>query len=315
MAVKFVHEMNLTDKFPLVPLLKSYLNEANKDIKRARRQGNKFVASGDITPKDFLRRVGFANSKEMAALKAVHRYIKNYNLEAEYPIEAIEKKIRIIEEQKAKKAANRKQRRPLSELFGSGQNVQKKEPQPPKIQKEVQQPSTHLSEKPVPTPSYQQSQPPEAGFAPEQRAAVPSATATGSNSFSVPASSSGPHHYEPRHLAVRTDPVTSYQPPHQQQPQSHLQEPMYPMEQQAVAPSTSAVGPYSPGIPTSDFTPHHYGSHGGSGIPMGYAGRTLYSDPQTNGLNSQQGLDVYGWSAPPAGFGDQHWQFRAYAPY
>ncbi|GAB2258550.1 hypothetical protein Droror1_Dr00014710 [Drosera rotundifolia] len=138
MAVKFVHEMNLTDKYPLVPLLKSYLNEANKDIKRARRQGNKLVASGDITPKDVLRRGGFANSKEMAALKAVHQYIKNYNLEAEYPIEAIEKKIRIIEEQKAKKAAIR--------ALGSGQNVQKKEPQPPKIQKEVQQPSTHLGE-------------------------------------------------------------------------------------------------------------------------------------------------------------------------
>ncbi|KAL9272953.1 FRIGIDA-like protein [Drosera capensis] len=307
MAVKFVHEMNLTDKCPLVPLLKSYLNEANKDIKRARRQGNKLVASGDITPKDVLRRVGFANSKEMAALKVVHQYIKIYNLEAEYPIEAIEKKIRIIEEQKAKKAAIR--------ALGSGQNVQKKELQPPKIQKEVQQPSTHLGEKPVPTPAYQQSQPPEAGFAPEQRATVPSAAATSSNSFSVPASSSGPQHYEPRHPAVSTDPVTSYQPPHQQQPQSHLQEPMYPMEQQAVAPSTSAVGPYGPGVPTSGFTPHHYGSYGGSGIPMGFSGRTLYSDPQTNGLNSQQGLDAYGWSAPPAGFGDHCWQFPAYPTY
>ncbi|GAB2284748.1 hypothetical protein Dimus_019202 [Dionaea muscipula] len=169
-AVEFVHEMKITDKCPPVPLLKAYLNEAHKNKKRVKRIGKRLEGSGATTSKSAHLTVG----NELDALKTVHKYIKKYNLESEYPIHGIEKRIRIVEEQRTKTKAIR-----------DVKPRQQKEWRPPK----------HRAEKAsrIPPP-HQQPHLHEAGSSLEQPMVSFSSPAAGPYSFDlpVPASSNGP---------------------------------------------------------------------------------------------------------------------------
>ncbi|GMH05790.1 hypothetical protein Nepgr_007630 [Nepenthes gracilis] len=102
-AVKFIHELKLADKCRPVPLLKSYLNQARKGARKLQKKTNMRINSGAIDTKDASISHGEVLSKEFTALKTVHKFIKEYNLESEYPIEVIEKRMKMVELQMAKK--------------------------------------------------------------------------------------------------------------------------------------------------------------------------------------------------------------------
>ncbi|XP_055800998.1 FRIGIDA-like protein 3 [Solanum dulcamara] len=76
-AARFIHSFELTERFPLVPLLKGYL----KDLRRnAQGKGGN---SG--------------NAEELAAVKAIVRCIRDYKLEAEYPLEPLLRRVAQLE--------------------------------------------------------------------------------------------------------------------------------------------------------------------------------------------------------------------------
>ncbi|KAG1366961.1 FRIGIDA-like protein 1 [Cocos nucifera] len=89
-AVKFIHALNLMDKYPPVPILKAYLKESKKAAQEVRKKGNSSVKSQNE-----------AIVKELAALKAVIGAIKEYKLESEYPCETLKKRIAQLEQQRA----------------------------------------------------------------------------------------------------------------------------------------------------------------------------------------------------------------------
>ncbi|KAL4181172.1 hypothetical protein AMTRI_Chr12g269940 [Amborella trichopoda] len=90
-AVNFAQAFNLTERFPPVPLLKSYLKDAKKDP-----QGNNGNASAASSQKD-------ANSRELVALRAVIRCIEEHKLEEQYPLEQLQKRVNNLEKAKAQK--------------------------------------------------------------------------------------------------------------------------------------------------------------------------------------------------------------------
>lgn len=76
-AARFIHSFELTERFPLVPLLKGYL----KDLRRnAQGKGGN---SG--------------NAEELAAVKAIVQCIRDYKLEAEYPLDPLLRRVAQLE--------------------------------------------------------------------------------------------------------------------------------------------------------------------------------------------------------------------------
>ncbi|KAH0678343.1 hypothetical protein KY284_019428 [Solanum tuberosum] len=76
-AAHFIHSFELTERFPLVPLLKGYL----KDLRRnAQGKGGN---SG--------------NAEELAAVKAIVQCIRDYKLEAEYPLDPLLRRVAQLE--------------------------------------------------------------------------------------------------------------------------------------------------------------------------------------------------------------------------
>lgn len=76
-AARFIHTFELTERFSLVPLLKGYL----KDLRRnAQGKGGN---SG--------------NAEELAAVKAIVRCIRDYKLEAEYPLDPLLRRVAQLE--------------------------------------------------------------------------------------------------------------------------------------------------------------------------------------------------------------------------
>ncbi|KAL8124970.1 FRIGIDA-like protein 3 [Apium graveolens] len=103
-AVHLAHAFQLTESFPLVPLLQTYL----KDLRR-NSQGKKGGAGGG--QKD-------ANAQELAALKVVIKCVHDYNLEADYPLDPLHRRVAQLEKAK-----------PDKKRFGeSGKNQQSKKP-------------------------------------------------------------------------------------------------------------------------------------------------------------------------------------------
>ncbi|XP_048321194.2 FRIGIDA-like protein 1 [Ziziphus jujuba] len=90
LAVKFVFEFQLTDKFPPVPLLKEYLKESKNLAKKVCREG-----------KNSLKSLNEATAKEVGAMRSVIKVIEDYKLESEYPRGILEKQIEQLEKQKA----------------------------------------------------------------------------------------------------------------------------------------------------------------------------------------------------------------------
>ncbi|CAN0916094.1 FRIGIDA-like protein 1, partial [Linum grandiflorum] len=89
LAVKFIYEFGLTDKFEAVPLLKEFVNECKKSTNQACKDG-----------KSPIKAQHEAKSKELAALKSVLQVIDEHKLESEYPRKEIEKRIETLQMQK-----------------------------------------------------------------------------------------------------------------------------------------------------------------------------------------------------------------------
>ncbi|KAE8704122.1 Metal transporter Nramp3 family protein [Hibiscus syriacus] len=89
-AVRLIHALQLTETFPTVPLLKTYL----KDLRR-NSQGKGGHSGGAAGPQvDF-------NALELAALRAVISCVHDYGLEADYPLDPLQKRLAQLEKSKA----------------------------------------------------------------------------------------------------------------------------------------------------------------------------------------------------------------------
>ncbi|KAL3507876.1 hypothetical protein ACH5RR_033258 [Cinchona calisaya] len=80
-AVHFIFEVDLVDKFPPVPLLKTFLKDAKKLATAAH----------------------LAAKKEQSAIRAVIKCIEEYNLEAEFPSENLKQRLEQLEKTKTEK--------------------------------------------------------------------------------------------------------------------------------------------------------------------------------------------------------------------
>ncbi|KAJ7952795.1 FRIGIDA-like protein [Quillaja saponaria] len=88
-AVHFSHAFQLSESFPLVPLLKAYL----KDLRR-NSQGKAGSVAGIQND---------ANAQELAALKVVIRCVEEYKLESDYPLDPLQRRVAQLEKSKADK--------------------------------------------------------------------------------------------------------------------------------------------------------------------------------------------------------------------
>lgn len=91
-AVHFTYEVGLVDKFPPVPLLKSFLRDAKKAATAILEDPNH---SG--------RAAHLANRKEQSALRAVLKCIEEYRLEDEFPSENLKNRLDQLEKMKTDK--------------------------------------------------------------------------------------------------------------------------------------------------------------------------------------------------------------------
>lgn len=133
LAVKFVFEFSLVDKFPPVPLLKAYVNDVKQSAKSIRDKGNHslramvtssclyssmkftylfcyFMHSFEVSKSAFDIYTNYcfisqneAAVKEVNALKSVLKYIEDHKLESEYPPKILEKRINEIISKKINK--------------------------------------------------------------------------------------------------------------------------------------------------------------------------------------------------------------------
>ncbi|KAA8531615.1 hypothetical protein F0562_006324 [Nyssa sinensis] len=91
-AVHFIHAFQLTESFPLVPLLKTYLKELRRNSQG--KGSNLGGAAGEQND---------VNAQELAALKAVIRCVQEYKLEAEYPLDPLERRVEQLDKSKPDK--------------------------------------------------------------------------------------------------------------------------------------------------------------------------------------------------------------------
>ncbi|CAN1135884.1 FRIGIDA-like protein 2 [Linum perenne] len=116
LAVKFIFEFGLTDKFQAVPLLKEFLNECKKSTSQACKDG-----------KSSIKTQHEAKSKELNALKSVLQVIDDHKLESEYPRKEIENRISALQMQKT----DGKRTAPSSDTKPQQQQQPKKKKQMP----------------------------------------------------------------------------------------------------------------------------------------------------------------------------------------
>ncbi|PKI55302.1 hypothetical protein CRG98_024318 [Punica granatum] len=90
-AVNMAFAFELTEQFPPVPLLKSYLQEARKVSSPVRHGNSPHTVQVDV------------NDKELIALKVVIKCIEEHKLEDEYPIDPLQKRVIQLEKAKADK--------------------------------------------------------------------------------------------------------------------------------------------------------------------------------------------------------------------
>ncbi|KAK9268697.1 hypothetical protein L1049_000457 [Liquidambar formosana] len=163
LAVRFIFEFELTDKFAPVPLLKAYLKESKKLAQNVRKKGNNSHQS-----------LNEAMAKEVSALKSVIKYIENHNLESEYPRGILEKRIELLEKQKAdrkRKPQQPQQQQPKpQQQSGSKRPRTNALPTPAKVPKSATVVSTN-------EPSFQPSHVQVAGLLPDHQAPYVSSSA------------------------------------------------------------------------------------------------------------------------------------------
>ncbi|KAM1228000.1 hypothetical protein ACFX2J_007146 [Malus domestica] len=93
LAVKFISEFGLTNKFPPVPILKSYIKESKKLAKKVCKDGTR-------------QSMNEATAKESGALKSVIKVIEDLKLESEYPPAFLQKRLEQLEKEKADSKRN-----------------------------------------------------------------------------------------------------------------------------------------------------------------------------------------------------------------
>ncbi|XWS45198.1 hypothetical protein CRYUN_Cryun15aG0115700 [Craigia yunnanensis] len=101
-AVRFIHAFQLTESFPPVPLLKTYLKDLRRNSQgKGGNSGGAAGAQGDV------------NAQELSALRAVIRCVQEYGLEANYPLDPLQKRFAQLEKAKSD---NRKRVRDFGKL-------------------------------------------------------------------------------------------------------------------------------------------------------------------------------------------------------
>nr|AIN75613.1 FRIGIDA3a-2 [Dimocarpus longan] len=89
-AVRFIHAFQVTESFPPVPLLKTYLKELRRNSQG--KGGNSGGGGGGQND---------VNAQELAALKAVIGCVEEYKLEADYPLDPLHKRVAQLERSKS----------------------------------------------------------------------------------------------------------------------------------------------------------------------------------------------------------------------
>ncbi|KAK8481127.1 hypothetical protein V6N13_031673 [Hibiscus sabdariffa] len=96
LAVKFIFEFGLVEKFPPGPLLEKYLEETKRHAMQVCEKGNNSLKSQNIATD---------SEREIGALKSVIKIIEEHNLETEYSLEPLQKCIEQLEKQQADRKA------------------------------------------------------------------------------------------------------------------------------------------------------------------------------------------------------------------
>ncbi|XP_073005253.1 FRIGIDA-like protein 4a [Typha latifolia] len=91
-AVNFAYEAGLQNKFPPVPLLKSFL-KCSKKVQSSTLEDHNNSGQAVVN----------ANRKEQSAIRAVMKCIEDRKLEAEFPLENLQKRLENLEKAKAEK--------------------------------------------------------------------------------------------------------------------------------------------------------------------------------------------------------------------
>ncbi|KAK9285368.1 hypothetical protein L1049_024559 [Liquidambar formosana] len=91
-AVHFVQAFQLAESFPPVPLLKTYLKDLRRNSQG--KGGNLGGAGGGQND---------SNAQELAALRAVVKCVEEYKLEADYPLDPLQKRVAQLEKSKSDK--------------------------------------------------------------------------------------------------------------------------------------------------------------------------------------------------------------------
>ncbi|XVE72647.1 hypothetical protein DITRI_Ditri11bG0054800 [Diplodiscus trichospermus] len=115
-AVNLAFAFELTEKFSPVPLLKSYLKEARKASSPVKPRNASPTAQTEVS------------ERELTALKAVIKCIEEHNLEEQYPVDPLQKRVLLLEKAKADKkreteAAKPQPKRPRANGAGYGPRV------------------------------------------------------------------------------------------------------------------------------------------------------------------------------------------------
>ncbi|KAK4768189.1 hypothetical protein SAY87_003330 [Trapa incisa] len=112
-AVNLAFAFELTEQYPPVPLVKSYLQDARKISSPVRHGNPSHTAQVD------------ANDKELTALKAVIKCVEEHKLEDQYPIDPLQKRVVQLEKAKADKkvvteVSKPQSKRPRANVLNAG---------------------------------------------------------------------------------------------------------------------------------------------------------------------------------------------------
>ncbi|KAH0923664.1 hypothetical protein HID58_023682 [Brassica napus] len=99
-AVNLAFAFELTEQFPPVELLKSYLTDARRSTSQGG-PGNASPAAQATTGSELCS--DEFNERELTGLKAVAKCVEEHNLEEQYPVEPLQKRIVQLEKAKAEK--------------------------------------------------------------------------------------------------------------------------------------------------------------------------------------------------------------------
>ncbi|KAF7819829.1 FRIGIDA-like protein 4a [Senna tora] len=111
-AVYFASECGLTERFPPVNLLKSYLRNSKKNAATMSKSGNNNQAAMDDS-----------STSELNSIKATLKCVEDYKLESEFNLESLRKRVAHLEKTKAeRKKSSASGSKSHKRAYGSGSN-------------------------------------------------------------------------------------------------------------------------------------------------------------------------------------------------